>query len=45
MVKSLSFFDDAEGDPWPVMLRQVSWSALQRYFLTSQRKLMDILPG
>ena len=45
MVKSLSFFDDAEGDPWPVMLRQVSWSALQRYFLTSQRKLRDILPG
>lgn len=44
MVKSLSFFDDAENDPWPVMLRNVSWSALQRYFLTSQTKLLRSLP-
>lgn len=43
MVKSLSFFDDAEGDPWPVMLRKVEWSALKRHFLTVQRKLLGIL--
>ncbi|MGI6789928.1 nucleotidyl transferase AbiEii/AbiGii toxin family protein [Aminivibrio sp.] len=43
MVKSLSFFDDAEKDPWPVMLRETNWSALQRYFLISQAKLLRSL--
>lgn len=44
MIKGLSYFDDAEHDPWPVMLRDVSWSALQRYFLSSQTRLLRSLP-
>jgi hypothetical protein len=44
MVKGLSYFDDAEHDPWPVMLRDVSWSALRRYFLSSQTRLLRSLP-
>jgi hypothetical protein len=43
MVKSLSFFDEAEGDPWPVMLRKTDWSVLKRYFLASQKRLLGVL--
>ena len=44
MIKSLSYFDDAEKDPWPVMLKETGWSAIKQYFLSSQAKLLKNLP-
>ena len=43
MIKSLSYFDDAEKDPWPVMLRGTDWGAVRRYFLGAQGKLLRAL--
>ncbi|MGI6253646.1 MAG: nucleotidyl transferase AbiEii/AbiGii toxin family protein [Aminivibrio sp.] len=43
MVKSLSYFDDAEKDPWPVMLRETDWNRLKEYFLSSQTRLIKDL--
>ena len=43
MVKSLSYFDDAEKDPWPVMVKEINRGALKRYFLASQGRLLRSL--
>jgi hypothetical protein len=39
ILKSLSYFEDAEKNPSPVMLREVSWSEIKRTILSSVKKL------
>lgn len=39
MIKSLSWFDDAEAEPWPVMRKSVEWEELKERFLKIQRGL------
>lgn len=38
--KSLVFFNDAEVDDTPVMLQEVSWNEVKKYFENEVRKLM-----
>ena len=41
MIKSLSWFDDAEQDPWPHLYRAVDWQKLREYFMAEQKMLLD----
>lgn len=41
MVKSLSYFDDAEREVMPVMLKEISWRAVKEYFLAQQKRLLN----
>jgi hypothetical protein len=33
ILKSLTFFTDAEKDPMPNMLEDISWESVKQYFL------------
>jgi hypothetical protein len=41
IIKSLSYFDDAECEPPPKMLANLDWQVLKDYFLEEQRRLLD----
>lgn len=41
MIKSLSYFDDAEREPWPIMLKPAKWIDVKGYFLEQQRLLLE----
>jgi len=41
MVKSLSYFDDAEREVMPVMLKDISWQSVKEYFLARQKRLLN----
>ena len=43
IIKSLSYFDDAESEPLPSMFIEFDWPALKNYFLEEQTKLMAYL--
>jgi hypothetical protein len=43
MVKSLSWFDDAENEPWPVLRMPVEWESIKSRFLEIQRELFPLL--
>lgn len=43
IIKSLSYFDDAENEPLPKMLIDLDWQALKKYFLEEQSRLMNRL--
>lgn len=43
LVKCLSYFDDAEDDPWPEMYVPVNWDRLKRFFKSEQAALMGSL--
>lgn len=45
MIKSLSYFDDAEREPMPRMLIQLSWPEIKNYFLTEQKNLLQKYTG
>lgn len=40
MVKSLSYFDDAEREALPIMFEKIDWPAVKEYFLNEQKKLL-----
>jgi predicted nucleotidyltransferase component of viral defense system len=40
IMKSLIYFEDAEPDDMPEMLRETSWSAIKKYFENEIRKLV-----
>ncbi|OAT80803.1 nucleotidyl transferase AbiEii/AbiGii toxin family protein [Desulfotomaculum copahuensis] len=40
MIKSLSFFDDAERENMPVMVKQIEWPLVKKYFLDMQKCLL-----
>ena len=41
MIKSLSYFDDAEREAWPTMRKPVKWEDVKDYFLEQQKLLLD----
>lgn len=41
MIKSLSYFDDAENEPWPIMHKPTEWEDVKDYFLKQQKLLLD----
>lgn len=41
MIKSLSFFDDAEREAWPVMHKAVQWEEIKDTFSQQQKLLLD----
>jgi len=41
IIKSLSYFDDAENEPLPKMFIDFDWQSLKEYFLEEQLKLME----
>jgi len=43
MIKSLSYFDDAEEEGWPVMHQSVDWNDIKSFFIENQKKLMKQL--
>jgi hypothetical protein len=40
ILKSLTFFDDAEKDPMPHMLGELAWSDVKRFFLKNVPQLL-----
>lgn len=44
IVKSLIYFDDAEKEPMPRMLKNVEWDTVKKYFIHIQKQLLDSLP-
>lgn len=43
MIKSLSWFDDAETEPWPVLRAPIQWEDVKTRFLEIQRELFPLL--
>lgn len=43
IIKSLSYFDDAENEPLPKMFIEFDWQSLKNFFLEEQLKLMSVL--
>ncbi len=41
IARSLAYFDDAEAEPEPIMLRPYSWSQVRRYALDQAQALLD----
>jgi hypothetical protein len=41
MIKSLSYFDDAEHEAWPVMHKSVQWEEVKAFFRQQQKLLLD----
>ena len=44
-LRALTFFDDAEREPEPVLLHPVSWAAVQGYFQEQVRQIWDSSRG
>lgn len=40
VLKSLTYFEDAEQDPDPVYLKKMDWGAVKAFFLQESRKLL-----
>jgi len=41
ILKSLSYFDDAESDPTPVMIRDIEWGKIKEVIADKVKKLLD----
>lgn len=41
MIKSLSYFDDAEHEAWPVMHKPVEWEEIKAFFRQEQKLLLQ----
>lgn len=39
--KSLTYFDDAENDPMPVMMREMEWSKVKKTITNEVKKLLN----
>jgi hypothetical protein len=43
MVKSLSYFDDAERETMPVVMKKIKWPAVKEYFLDIQKTFLKTI--
>ena len=43
LIKSLAYFDNAEQDEIPEMIKPVNWSQVKKYFIEEQRKIAEAL--
>lgn len=39
IVRSLSYFEDADKDEMPQMIKKVSWEGIKKYFIQETRKI------
>lgn len=44
ILKSLSYFDDAESDPTPVMVQDIEWGAIKKVIVDKVKKLLGESP-
>ncbi|GAX90831.1 nucleotidyl transferase AbiEii/AbiGii toxin family protein [Effusibacillus lacus] len=44
IVKSLTYFDDAEREPMPRILTKTEWVNVKEFFISIQKRLLDIIP-
>ena len=40
IIKSLTYFDDAEEEPMPVMLKPVQWEMIKQHFIEEETKII-----
>ncbi len=40
IIKSLSFFEDADSDPMPEMLIDIDWETVKKFFITESKKIL-----
>ncbi|MCL6612934.1 MAG: nucleotidyl transferase AbiEii/AbiGii toxin family protein, partial [Peptococcaceae bacterium] len=40
LLKSLAYFEDADREPDPVMLKPMDWNSIKKYFLHQQKELL-----
>jgi hypothetical protein len=45
LLRSLTFFDDAESEPMPDVLRPIGWEEIKAFFRAEATRLFRILPG
>ena len=45
ILKSLVYFEDAEKDKLPQMIKQVRWSSVKRFFISEQQKIAEEILG
>ena len=43
LIKNLAYFDNAEQDEIPEMIKPVNWSQVKKYFIEEQRKIAEAL--
>jgi predicted nucleotidyltransferase component of viral defense system len=43
VIKSLAWFDDAEKEPMPMMIKECSWDEVKTYFIGLQNAMMKII--
>lgn len=41
ILKSLIFFEDAEGEPMPIMIKKASWQAIKKRITTETKKIFN----
>lgn len=41
VIKSLSFFEDANNDPMPEMLIDIKWDKVKKFFITESKKILS----
>ena len=41
VIKSLAYFDDANDEPIPLMIKKCNWENIQKYFTEIQLELAD----
>ncbi|UOF91679.1 nucleotidyl transferase AbiEii/AbiGii toxin family protein [Fodinisporobacter ferrooxydans] len=44
IVKSLVYFDDAEQEPMPRMLKPLEWTTVKEFFVRTQKQLLNSIP-
>ena len=42
ILKSLTYFNDAEEEPMPKMLENVSWKEIKGFFVSEVKKIVEI---
>ena len=42
LIKSLSFFEDADNEPDPIMIEEITWEEVKSYFRREEKVLFDI---
>ena len=41
IIKSLSFFEDANNDPMPEILIDIDWDKVKEFFITESKKILS----
>ncbi len=44
MLKSLTYFDDADLEPFPIMLQELNWESVKEFFVEQVREFLEAEP-